>query len=406
MSKADSTDNFFRSEGLLPQEEFLEVRNKSNSYIVGIPKESDPNERRVLVTPQGTEELVNQGHRVFVQSGAGKSSNYSDLDYSDYGAEIVQTIDEIFTNADIILNIKPYSLKTIKKLRGNQLIFSSLQDVENIKEYVSILMEKKITAIAPEKIKDKHNNSPVISSMSEIAGKVAIFIAAELLSNTRGGKGVLLGNITGITPPEIIVFGAGKAAETAIKTALAIGATIKVFDKSIYRLQELQNKIGRCIYTSVLQKQVIEKELLSADVVIGAMHNLNENPEFILSNEMVKTMKEGSVIIDLSIDKGGFVEGSRPTTLTNPTYINNGVIHYNVPNVASQVSRTASISLSNIFIPLITQIANCCSFNNAIKADLGLRKGIYVFNGILTDSHIGLKTGIQSRDIELLMAAF
>lgn len=398
--------NILRKEFLMPQEELLEVKCKGVKFIIGIPKETDPDERRVFLTPQGVEYFVDQGHKVLVESGAGKPSNYSDLDYSNYGAEIVNTTDEIISTADIILKIKPYPLHILKKLKGNQLLINSLHDVENLKDYISILIEKKITAIAPEKIRDKYNSFPIISSMSEIAGKVAIFVASELLSNTHNGKGVLLGNITGITPPEIIIFGAGKAAETAIITAMALGATIKVFDKSIARLQRLKHQVGHSIYTSVLQKQIIEKELQSADVVIGAMHFSDDRPPFILTKEMVRKMKEGSIIIDLSIDQGGFVEGGRKTTLSNPTYISNGIIHYNVPNVASQVSRTASISMSNLFVPILKEMTEYNSINQAIKTNVGIRKGVYVFNGILTDTKLGLLTGLQSRDIELLMAAF
>ncbi len=393
-------------EGLLPQEELLEIKSQKKMFSIGLPKECDVNEKRVLLTPEAIEEIVEKGHKVYIEKGLGEPSNYSDLDYSDCGAIIINSTEEILSICDIILRIKPFTVSQIKKLRGNQLLINSLHDIENLKDYLTVLIEKKVTAIAPEKIKDCYNTYPVINSMSEIAGKAAVLIAAELLSNEQNGKGVLLGNIAGITPAEIVVFGAGKAAETAIRTAIGLGATIKVFDRSIKRLQRLQHHIGLRLYTSVLHKQVIEKELKSTDVVIGAMHYKEGNPPFNLTEEMVKSMKDGSVIIDLSIDQGGFVEGARKTTLNRPIYRRHGIIHYCVPNIPSRVSRTASIAMSNVFLPIIDDINQRSSINQAIKLNNGLRNGIYVFNGILTDFDLGLKTGLPARDLDLLMAAF
>lgn len=242
--------------------------------------------------------------------------------------------------------------------------------------------------------------------MSEIAGTTAIHIGAEHLSNVHGGKGVLLGGVSGITPTEVIILGAGTASEYATKAALGLGAFVKVFDYSVSKLKRLQSNLSERLFTSVFHPRVIEKHLKSADVVIGAIHLGDKGPQFLITEEMVKGMKKGSVIIDLSIDQGGCIETSECKTISNPVYSKFGITHYCVPNITARVGRTASIALSNVFNPLMLSIADAGGVQKQLKDDMGLRHGVYVYNGLLTNNRIGNFFGIPSKDIDLLMAAF
>jgi alanine dehydrogenase len=267
-------------------------------------------------------------------------------------------------------------------------------------------MQKKVIAIAFEYLREEDSSFPVIKAMSEIAGTTSILGASEYLSNSRDGKGVLLGGVNGITPTEIVILGAGTAAEYAVKAALGLGASVKIFDYSLIKLRRLQKHLSTRLYTSVFHPKVFRKDIQSADVIIGAMYQHGNHPRFLLNEDMVKEMKEGSVIIDLSIDQGGCIETSEIRTIENPAYVKYGVIHYCVPNIASRVSRTASIALSNVFSPMLIAMGEYGGFINHLKENRGLRNGVYIYNGILTKKQIGDRFGIPSRDIDLLMAAF
>jgi len=273
-------------------------------------------------------------------------------------------------------------------------------------EYIRKLMQKRITAISFEGLKDEDNCYPVVRSMSEIAGTTSILIASEYLSNVNDGKGVLLGGVSGITPTEVVILGAGTAAEYAARAAIGLGAFIKVFDFSVTKLKRMQTNLSSRLFTSVFHPRVMQKHLKSADVVIGAMHLGNSGPQFLITEEMVKEMKKGAVIIDLSIDQGGCIETSECRNHSNPVYTKFGVVHYCVPNIASRVARTASIALSNIFNPLLLKIADAGGVQKLLKDELGLRHGVYIYNGILVNARIGNYFSIPSKDIDLLMAAF
>jgi alanine dehydrogenase len=396
---------FFGKGGLLPQEEMLEVGKKSQTLVIGIPKESDKYENRVSLTPEAVELLVNNGHQILIEPGAGKAANYSDNDYSECGAYIVDNRKEVF-KADIILKIAPLSIEEIDMLKGNQTIFSSLHLTRQSEEYIRKLIEKKVTAISHESLKDQYGCYPVMRSMSEIAGNTAVLIAAEYLSNVNEGKGVLLGGITGITPTEVVIIGAGTAGEFAARAALGLGAFVKIIDNSIHKLHRLQNNLGQRLHTSVFHPNVIEKALKSADVLIGAIHLTEKGPRFFVTEEMVQGMKKGAVIVDISIDQGGCIETSECRDHGDPVYTKHGVIHYCVPNIPSRVARTASIALSNVFAPILLKTSEAGGLKQMIKEDLGFRHGIYIYNGILTNNLIGNNFGIPSKDIDLLMAAF
>ncbi len=407
MIPQDTSDHpfTFGRASLMPQEEMLEVGKSKKHLTIGIPKEIQKYESRVALTPEAVDQLVSSGHEVLIESGAGNAANYSDTDYSELGGFILDNKAAVY-KADTILKIAPLSMEEIELLNERQVVISSLHLNSQTKQFVQQLMHKKVTAIAFENIKDEHNCHPVVRSMSTIAGNTSILIAAEYLSNFRGGKGVMLGGIPGITPTEVMILGAGTAAESAVRAALGLGAQVKVFDSSVHRLNRLQNNIGQRVYTSVFHRQVMERTLRSADVLIGAMYLIEQGPRYIVTEEMVKQMKKGSVIVDISIDQGGCIETSECKTQVDPVFTKYGVIHYCMPNLPSRVARTASIAISNVFAPLLQKMGESGGVKQFLKDDKGVRNGVYIFNGILTNNFIGKHFNIPSKDIDLLMAAF
>jgi alanine dehydrogenase len=406
MNKKGGSSISLRKEGFLPQEEMLEVANMQQEMIIGIPKENHELESRVPLTPEAVEILTGNGHQVILESGAGNAANYLDTHYSENGALITDKREDVL-RADVILKINPPEIQDIEMMKDRTTIISSFQvNTHRDKTYINKLMLKKLTAISLERIQDTHGSFPVIRSMSGIAGNTAILIAAEYLSNVRGGKGVMLGGISGITPTEVVILGAGTAAEFAVRAALGLGAFVRVFDQSVHKLRRLQGSVGNNIPTSIFHPRVLEKALKSADVVIGAVRSDDTHASFQVNEEMVKGMKKGAVIVDISIDQGGCFATSEPTTQKDPVFIKHGVIHYCVPNIASRVARTASIAISNVFSPMLKSIGNLGGMSHQLREDVGLRHGVYIYNGILTNEKIGQKFGIPSKDIELLMAAF
>jgi alanine dehydrogenase len=395
----------FPNGGLLPQEEMLEVGKKPKNLSIGLPMEDQNQESRVPLTPEAVEILVNSGHEVRIENNTGKASNYSNSDYSEKGAVIINKKEEVYAS-DILLKVAPPSLTELKMLNSQQILFSSLHLHSQNREFIQELINRKVTAIAFEKIKDENNSYPVTSSMSAIAGNTAVLIAAEYLSNLRGGKGVMLGGITGITPTEVVILGAGTAAEYAVRAAMGLGAFVKVFDQSVQRLRQLQNNVGIRLHTSVFHPRVIKNALKSADVLIGAIHMIERGPRFYVTEDMVKVMKKGSVIVDISIDQGGCVETSECRSQHDPVFTKHGVVHYCVPNIPSSVARTASIAISNVLLPLLLEMGEAGGLNKKLKEDQGLRHGVYVYNGILTNEFIGKLFSIPSKDIDLFMAAF
>lgn len=387
-----------------PKEEMLELERRRKQLVIGIPKEEYRGENRICLTPQSVELLVNNGHEVVLEQGAGLASNYTDEEYSENGARIVLEKKEVY-QCDTVIQVSPFSSAEIDMLRGNQILFSALQIKSQCGENVRKLMQKKVTAIALELVKDRDNFYPVVRSMAEIAGISSIMIAGEYLSKAHGGKGVMLGGVTGITPTEVIILGAGTAAEYATRAALGLGAMVKVFDDSIYRLRRLEDHLGHRVFTSIFHPHVLEKALASADVVIGAIRHSKEHVGYMVTEDMVEKMKPGSIVIDLSIDQGGCFETSMLTNHKDPVYKKYGVLHYCVPNVPSHVSRTASLALSNICAPLILNIGQNGGVHKFIKNDIGLRHGTYVYRGILTNRRLGDTFGILAKDIDLLLAA-
>ncbi|MBN2349441.1 MAG: alanine dehydrogenase [Bacteroidales bacterium] len=403
--KPESAKMPLRYTGLLPQEEMLEIGKRQKKLIIGIPKENHEEENRIPLTPEAVEVLVNNGHDVIIESKAGEGAKYSDTDYSERGGFIVDNKQQTL-NADIILKVAPLHPTEIKNLKGNQLIISSLQLYNNNGDHIRNLINKKTTAIAYEYIRDEFGRYPVMHSMHAITGNTAIIIAGDLLNNNNGGKGVMLGGISGITPTEVVIIGAGTAAEFAARAALGFGCFVKIFDTSVHKLEQLQQNLGTRLHTSIFHPQVLQRTLKSADVVIGAVNLHDSGPRYFITEEMVTEMKKGSVIIDISIDQGGCIETSEYRTHKNPVFIKHGVIHYCEVNLPSRVARTSSIALSNIISPVLVNIGNSGGIKPFLKANVNVRHGVYLYNGILTNEYVGNILDIPAKDINLLMAAF
>lgn len=387
---------------LLPKEEMLEVARKKGNLYIGIPKETSFQERRVALVPEAVSLLVANGHRVKVETNCGAGASFSDNDYSEAGAEICHSPEEIF-KCDIIFKVAPPSEDEVELMSGGQTLISALQISIQPKELLQKMINKKITAIAWDYIRDDSGAFPVVRTMGEIAGTTSILLAGDLLSCFNKGKGMMLGGVAGVQPTEVVVIGAGTVGEYAARAAIGLGASVKVFDNSLSKLRRLQNNLGVRVYTSVIQPKVLAKALRRADVSIGALRaSLGKTP-CVVSEEMVEQMKEGAVIVDVSIDQGGCFETSRVTSHDNPTYTEHGVVHYCVPNIPSRVSRTASFALSNIFSPILLDMGNKGGPQDYIQRDLGFRSGVYMYKGNLTSEVLGKVFGLKYKDIEILL---
>lgn len=376
---------------------------KSCKLFIGLPKEDFKFERRIGLTPDAVKLLVSHGHRIRVETGAGQGAFYSDRDYSEAGAEIAYSAKEVY-EADVIFKIASPTMAELEYLRPNQTLLSAMQINAHHRSYFKELLSKKISAIAFDYLQDESGIFPVVRSMGEIAGSTSILIAAELLSNAKGGKGLLMGGVSGVPSSEVLILGAGNAGEFAARAALGLGASVKVFDDSLYRLRRLQNDIHTRLYTCVLQPNILEKHLRRADVVIGAMRPGLRTP-CVVTEEMVKKMKSGSVIVDVSIDRGGCFETSELRTHDNPVFTKHDIIHYCVPNIASRVARTASFSLSNIFAPIILSIADEGGVDALIRSHEGVRSGTYIYKGKLVHKDVSELLGLSYTPLHLLLAA-
>jgi alanine dehydrogenase len=388
-----------------PQESMLEVKSKKNKLYIGIPKEISFQENRIALTPLSVALLVNNGHDIIMESNAGQAANFSDKDYAEQGAQIVYDGKQVYEAADIIIKIAPPTLKEVELMKPGQILISTLQLSTLKGECLQAMINKKITALSFEHLQDEGSSLTVIRAMSEIVGATSILIAAEYLSNVFDGKGLMLGGITGVPPTEIVILGAGTVGEYAARTAISLGAEVKVFDPSIYKLRRLQNNIGTRVFTSVVQPIVLEKAITTCDVAIGAMRAEDGRSPCIISESTVSRMKPNSVIIDVSIDQGGNFETSEVTNHTNPVFRKYDVIHYCVPNIASRVARTATYALTNIFTPILLDIGEHGGLKNVIWQKAGVRNAVYIYQGHLTNKHIGERFNIPSKDLDLLIVS-
>lgn len=391
----------FTKQQLLPQEETLEIFKKKGDLYIGIPKETAFQEKRVCLTPDAVFALVSNGHRVLLESGAGDGANFSDKDYSEAGAEITKDSAKVYA-CPMILKVEPPSLEQIKLINPQTILISALQIKTQSKKYFEMLAAKRITALAFEFIRDSDNSYPVVKSLSEIAGTASVLIASELLSDTKGGNGLMFGNISGVPPIEVVILGAGTVGEFAARSSIGLGANVKIFDNSITKLRRIQTHLGRPIFTSTLQPKNLAKALKRCDVVIGAVRGSNRSP-IVVSETMVQTMKKGAIIIDVSIDMGGCFETSEVTSHKQPTFEKHGVTHYCVPNIPARYSRTASVSISNIFTPYLLKIAEDGGIENSLRFDRGLKNGLYFYHGILTSKSVGEWFDLNYSDINLII---
>lgn len=390
--------------GLYPQEEMLRVKKGKKPFLIGLPQEISLQENRISLTPDAVALLVSRGHDVLVERKAGEGSKFTDKQYSEVGATIVHSPQEVY-KADIILKIEPPTLDEIELFKPGQTLISALQLGHLDQEYIHALLRKKVTALAYEFIEDKVGGMPIIRAMSEIAGSTVILIAAEYLSTANKGKGVILGGITGVPPTKVVIVGAGTVAEYAARAALSLGAEIQVFDNQIYKLRRIKHTLGHQFYTSTIDTVTLSESLKKADVVIGALRAEKGKTRHVISEEMVSQMKPDSLIIDLSIDQGGCVATSEITSHDKPVFRKYGVIHYCVPNVASRVAHTATTALSNIFTPTILRAAEEGGMEEMIFSHKWFMKGVYTYKGGLTNESIARKFGMKHKSIELLMAA-
>lgn len=386
------------------QTEMLEVVKKKNKMTIGIPMETRLQENRVALVPASIAGLVAAGHHVLVEAGAGMKTNYIDHRFSEAGAEIAYSKERVF-KSDILIKVAPPTIDEIDLMHPGQVLISPLQIPILNAEYIEKLLKKRVIALAMEYIKDEFGSFPIVRTMSEIAGINAMMTAAELMTTTSGGKGALLGSVSGVPPAKVVILGAGVVAEVATRVALGLGAEVRIFDNNISKLMRIQGVVGRPLNTSSLNHYQLTKELLSADVAIGAMHSTAGRSPVIVSEDIVAEMKQGAVIVDISIDQGGCFATSEVTTHDKPTFIKHGVIHYCVPNIASKVARTASIAVSNIMTPLLLKAGDTGSIEDLLFNNHGLRHGVYTFKGSLTNEYLSKRFGLKFTDLDLLMTS-
>ncbi len=391
----------FTKEQLLPQEEMIEVTRQKGKLFIGIPKETSYQEKRVCLTPDAVAALTAHGHRVMIEANAGLGASFTDREYSEAGAEVTNDSTKVF-GCPIILKVEPPSLEELAHINPQTVLISALQLKTQSKDFFQELAKKRITALGFEFIRDVDGAYPAVRALSEIAGTAAVLIASELMSNTTIGSGLMLGNISGVPPAEVVIVGAGTVGEFAARSAIGLGANVKVFDNSITKLRCLQTNVGRPLYTSTIQPKNLLKALRRCDVVIGAVRGKNRSP-IIVSETMVERMKTGAIIIDVSIDMGGCFETSEVTTHDHPTFIKHGVVHYCVPNIPSKYAKTSSLSISNIFTPYLLQIGEEGGIENTVRFDKGLKNGLYFYHGILTNKSVADWFDLSYRDINLLI---
>jgi alanine dehydrogenase len=395
-----STTNIFTpftEEELMPKEEKLEVIKKGKQFSIGIPKETSLNERRTCITPDAVQVLVESGHEIIIESGAGECSFFTDLQYSESGARITNDPKETFAQ-DLILKINPPTEEEIDYMRPNTYLVSALQINLRDKDYFLKLAEKKVNAIAFEFIVDEYKQLALVRLIGEIAGTVSILYASELLALSNG---LMLGGITGVRPAEVVILGAGIVGEFATKAAIGLGANVRVFDNSLSKLRRLHTLVDSRVPTSIIDPKELKKALRRADVVIGALPRLNMTP--IVTEDMVMTMKKGSVIIDITIDNGKVIETSELTTMEDPYIVKHGVIHCGLPNLTSRMPRTTTKAISNFFLSYILNYDEEGGFENMLVRKNEMKQSLYMYKGRHTKKIICDRFGLTYHDINLLI---
>ena len=385
-------------------EETLDIKTPGAKLHIGIPKEIAFQENRIALTPDAVGVLVANGNIVTIEHNAGERSHYSDRDYSEAGAQIVYDRAAVY-QCPILVKSAPPVEDDIPLLQMNQIIISPIHHSALKKEIIEKMVAKRITALSFENFKDDSGTYPIVRSMSEIAGSAVMLIAGQYLSSFNEGKGVLLGGISGIPPTKVVIIGAGIVGECATRNALAMGASVKVFDNNIYRLKQMQNNLGQRVWTSVLEPRILAKQLKTCEVAVGALSNEYGRAPVVVTEEMVAAMRPNSIIIDVAIDRGGCFETSELTSYEEPTFLKHGVIHYCVPNIPSGFARTASQAISNVLMPLLLEISDEGGLEEMIWHKFNVREGVYLFKGSVTDIYISQKFDLKYTDLNLLIAS-
>ena len=391
------------SRAYFTQESMLAVETRKRKLFIGLPRETSLQENRLGLTPEAVQHLVSEGHEVVLEAGAGEPSKYADHAYSEAGATIVYSAEEVY-KADVVLKVAPPTLEEIEHFKAGQTLISALQFGSLTPEYIAALQRKKVNAIGFELMKDPSGARPVVRAMSEIAGSTVMLIAAEYLARSNEGKGIILGGITGVPPSQVVILGAGTVAEFAARAATGLGAEVKVFDNHLYKLRRLKHNLGMQLYTSTLDTFALSQQIRRADVVIGALNTEDGRIPFMVPEEMVASMAPGSVIIDVSIDQGGCFETSEMTSHSKPIFRKYDVVHYCVPNIASRVPRTATNALSNIFTPILQDISQQGGINEVLFTNENFRSGVYIYRGSLTNAAIAKRFNLRYKELGLLIA--
>ncbi|MDL2223909.1 alanine dehydrogenase [Bacteroidales bacterium OttesenSCG-928-M06] len=390
----------------IPLEMQKELSNSRHPLTIGIPKEDLKKEKRLAFTPEAVDMIVDAGHEVIIEEGAGDGINYSDADYAENGAFIANDRRQVFS-CDMIFKIAPPTLQEIEIMKKKSTVLSMLQMPDITVDIIKAMQSRQINAIGYELMSSDGMTFPVRNSISEIEGAASIFVASELLSNEKGGKGVLMGGVPGVSPTEVVVIGAGMAGTVATRAALALGATVKVFDNDIRKLRRLQNELKHSVFTSVFQPNVLVNAFKSADVIIGAMRYINDPVRYVISEDLIKTMKKGALIVDLRINQGGCFETTCFLSPDHPgIFEKHQVRHYCVPNISSRVARTTSMSLSNIFTPLVTQMGEAGGVATLVNTDMAFRSGFYIYGGKLVNNYVAKQFNLPSNDIGLFLSVF
>ena len=401
-----SLQGFERERGLMTMEKPLtEEQEDGQSLRIGVPREVANEERRVALAPSGASALVANGHEVYVEQGAGRQAHFQDDEYEEMGADLVEAPEDLYGTCDLIVKVGPPNEEERDLMQEGQVLISALNLGGTTAEFLHHLMRLRITGIGFEFIRDPDGTFPLVRMMHEITGSMSIQIAGRYLESNEGGKGVMLGGISGVPPATVTILGAGVVGEWAARTALGYGAHVIVLDTELGALRSLEHYLDRSITTAMASEQYIRQAVGSADVVIGAMMAGGERSPMLVTEDMVATMSPGGVIVDAVMDQGGCIETSRLTTHSDPVYRRHDVIHYCVPNMPSNAARTASHALTHVLVPYLLQIGEAGSINEALWRDEGLRNGTYVYRQHLTKKSLASMFGIKHRDIELLIAS-
>ena len=390
---------------LLTMEKPLKQREEHESLRIGVPREVANEERRVALAPTGVGTLVARGHELYVGASAGAQAHFGDEEYMEAGADIVDDPADLYAQSDLIAKVGPPSDEELGYIREKQILISALNLGAMTPDFLERLMQLRVSGIGFEFIRDPDGTFPLVRMMHEITGSMAVQIAGRYLESNEGGKGVMLGGVSGVPPATVVILGAGVVGEWAARTALGYGAHVIVLDTDLGPLRSMEHYLDRRITTAVAGEQYIRQAVRSADVVIGAMMSDGQRSPMLVTEDMVAEMSSGAVIVDAVMDQGGCIETSRPTTHSDPVFRAHDVIHYCVPNMPSNVSRTASYALTHVLVPYLTKIGEAGSINEALWQEEGLRTGTYVYRQHLTKKSLASLFGMSHRDIELLIAS-